>query len=57
MLNKSCIMAIVLLAEISPIIRRLMQKVKKVPVTLHDKVLTMLLSFVSKISIFQINLN
>jgi len=50
-------MAIVLLAEISPIIRRLMQKVQKVPVTLHDKVLTMLLSFVSKISIFQINLN
>jgi len=45
--------AIVLLAEISPIIRKLMQNVQNVPVILHDKVLTMLLNLVSKISIFQ----
>jgi len=51
-LNKSCIMVIELLAEISPIIKKLMQKVQKAPVIFHDNVLTLLLNLVSKISIF-----
>ena len=45
-------MVIELLAEISPIIKKLMQKVQKAPVIFHDNVLTLLLNLVSKISIF-----